>query len=94
MCKFHLYFILLLCQIALRNHSPLKVHCTLLYYLYSAPVVPLHAVLYMPVMRAAEMRVSGLPLFVVRAAVMRAAGVRAALAASKDAVSFIITKIF
>ena len=39
------------------------------------------------------MRVSGLPLFVVRAAGVRAAGVRAALATQKRVVSFIITKI-
>ena len=46
----------------------------------------------MPVMRTAEMRVSGLPLFVMRAAVMRDAGY-AVLAAATDVVSFIITKI-
>ena len=42
MCKFHLCFTLLLCQIALRGYSPLEVYCTSLHYLYSAPFVPLH----------------------------------------------------
>ena len=42
MCKFHLCFTLLLCQIALRSYSPLEVYCTSFHYLYAAPFAPLY----------------------------------------------------
>ena len=83
MCKFHLYFTLLLCQIALRGYSPLEVHCTSLHYLYSAPFSSLHV-------GYACFRLCVFP-------VCRARGAcrwrRAASAVRKRVLNFIITKI-